>query len=111
MNIWGVGIFDNDLAVEIRKVFEAGLAGGQSVFMVSEQIIEKYSETNSGMMYLVLAALQLEHNLIQQKVRKRALTYIISGDAAERWEGIGNAVYENRLAALQDLRKRLVEMH
>lgn len=110
MKTWGVGIFDNDVAVDVRKDFEAALAQGLSAYMASDKLIEKYGVKNEVEMYLALAEMQLGQDIIQPKVKKKALTLIISGDAAESWESAGTAVFENRKAVLQDLRRRLLAM-
>ncbi|HYG76679.1 MAG TPA: hypothetical protein VEK08_16870 [Planctomycetota bacterium] len=108
MRTWGVGIFDNDLAVAIKADFEKLVADGDSVFAAADKLIEKYSEANSSVMYLALASLQLDYDVIHPKIKKRALTAIISGNAAEAWEESGTAVFENRKAVLQELRQRLL---
>ena len=110
MKTWGVGIFDNDVALDVRKEFEAALAKGLSGYMASDNVIAKYGQTKDMEVYLALAELQIEHNIIQPKVKKKALTLIISGDAAEDWEDAGTAVFENRKAVLQELRLRLLGM-
>ena len=110
MKTWGIGIFDNDVALDVRKDFEASLAQGLSAYMASDKLIEKHGYKNDMEMYLALAELQIEQDIIQPKVKKKALTLIISGDAAEDWESAGNAVFENRKAVLQDLRLRLLGM-
>jgi len=108
MKTWGVGIFDNEQALNIRRDFEVLVAQGQSVFAAADKLIEKYADQNSAVMYLALASLQLDHDVIHPKIKKRALTAIISGQAAEAWEETGTAVFENRKAVLQELRRRLL---
>jgi len=110
MRVWGVGIFDNDVAQDVRRDFEAGLASGQSVYIAADALLQKYDQSNSCALYLALAALQLEHELIQPKIKKKALTLIISGDAAEDWVASGTAIYENRMTVLSELRAKLVAM-
>ncbi len=110
MRVWGVGIFDNDVAQDVRRDFEAGLASGQSVYIAADALLQKYDHANSCALYLALAALQLEHELIQPKIKKKALTLIISGDAEEDWTSSSAAIYENRKAVLAELRAKLVAM-
>ena len=110
MRTWGIGIFDNDRARSVRAEFEAFIAQGHSGYVASDKLIEKYRHSHEMELYLALAELQIEHEIIQPKVKKKALTLIISGDAAEDWESAGSAVFENRKAVLQELRKRLLAM-
>jgi hypothetical protein len=110
MRTFGIGIFDNDRAQQVRQEFEASVAQGHSAYVASDKIIAKHGVKNEMEVYLALAELQIEHEIIQPKVKKKALTLIISGDAAEDWESAGSAIFENRKAVLQDLRKRLLAM-
>jgi hypothetical protein len=110
MRTWGIGIFDNDRAVAVRDEFAALLAQGHSAYVASDKLIQKYHQQHEMELYLALAELQIAQDIIQPKVKKKALTLIISGEAAEDWEAAGSAVFENRKAILQDLRKRLLAM-
>ena len=111
MKTTGPGIFDNDVAQGVRAEFNASVAEGLSVFAAAERILSKpidfLKETDRDQIFLALAALQLEHGLIQPKVKKNALTIIILGDELERWESSGPETYEARKKVLQDLRERL----
>lgn len=110
MATWGVGIFDDDLAQSVRRDFAALVAEGMSVYAAAESLLEKYARDNSAIVYLALAALQLEHGLIQHKIKKRALTVIISGEGRERWEDAAPEALQARERVLEELRNRLREV-
>jgi hypothetical protein len=108
MRTWGVGIFDNDVAADVQAAFEAALAEGLSVYAAAERLIPLFEPRGSCATYLALAALQLDHDTIQPKIKKKALTLIISGEADEDWSESPGAIRENRRAALHELRLRLL---
>lgn len=113
MNISGPGIFDNDVAQRVRDDFNAALAEGLSVYAAADRILSKpidfLKETDRDQIFLALAALQLEHGLIQPKIKKNALTIIIMGDELERWESAGAELHAARGKVLQELRQRLLD--
>lgn len=113
MNTTGPGIFENDVAQQVRTEFNAAVAGGMSVYAAADRILSKpidfLKDSDRDQIYLALAALQLDHGVIQQKIKKNALTIIIMGDELERWESAGADAHAKRAAVLQDLRTRLGE--
>jgi hypothetical protein len=110
MQSWGVGIFDSDLAQAVRKDFEAAMAAGASIYAAADRTIEAHSNDNSIIVYLAIAALQLEQNGIQPKIKKKALTIIISGDGKEPWFDGPPDTLAARERVLEELRNRLREM-
>ena len=113
MNTTGPGIFENDVAQRVREEFNASVAEGLSVFAAADRILSKpidfLKDSDRDQIYLALAALQLDHGVIQQKIKKNALTIIIMGDELERWENSGAEVHAAREKVLQELRVRLGE--
>lgn len=109
MAAWGVGIFDDDLARSVREDFERDVAGGASVFEAAKRVMARHAAANSAVVYMALAALQLEHGVIQPRIRKLALTAIISGEAAEPWANGDPGALAARQRELQNLRDRLNE--
>jgi len=68
--------------------------------MIADRILGKLADPlnprpmDRAAVYLALAALQLEHGLIQPKIKKHALTFIISGEELEKWESSGPVTVE-----------------
>ena len=58
MDTWGVEIFEDDLALDIKAEFEDGIKKGLSVTEVSLQILESYEdeldEEEKPIVYLAL---------------------------------------------------------
>jgi hypothetical protein len=111
MASWGVGIFDDDLAQLVRAEFERHVRDGMSVYMAADRVQTDHANADTKVVTLALAVLQLEHNTIQPKIRKKALTIIISGDGKERWENGDPSALAARERELQNLRERLRDQH
>jgi hypothetical protein len=93
MGTWGHGLFDDDLALDVKASFDRAVASGASAaeaaagLMESElarEVLEEFSEAdrddtfweeNRGLFYAI-ASLQLEHGVLQEVVRQQALQAI-----------------------------------
>ncbi len=114
MSTWGYDIFDNDEANDIRALFEDELNTGASVAHATAEILRESKDAlddpDSGpIIWLALAALQLQRKELQPNVRDHALAVIDGGADLERWEADGKSVdAEGRKRVLEELRARLV---
>jgi Domain of unknown function (DUF4259) len=113
MEAWGYDIFDNDEANDIRALFENELGTGASVAhataMVLSEAKDALNNPESGpIIWLALAALQLDRGELQPNVRDHALAVIDDGEDLRRWEA--EATPEDaagRKRVLDGLRERL----
>ena len=108
-------IFDDPLARQIRLEFDSALDGGASVYTAAEAILQKHvariHDPDCGPVILyALASLQLQHGVISSPIRKRALTWINSGEALERWSGTAPETLSARKRVEQELRSKLLAM-
>lgn len=92
MGTWGPGIFDDDIAQDARILFEDKLAVGCSVVEATRRVLDEWKgimddEEDAAVTYLALAALQLEHGILEPRLRQQALATIESGVPLWRWEG------------------------
>ncbi len=114
MGAWGAGIFEDDLALDVRASFEDALEAGRSVGEATEQVLESFRESlqdpdEGPVIYLALAASQLEQGELEPAVRDRAVEIIDRGEGLERWEEAGQEALSERRRELQRLRARLLE--
>ncbi len=116
MGTWGHGIFDNDIALDMRGEFEEALAEGLDAHAATQRVIATYEESfedfdEAPMVRLALAGLQLEHGSLEPWVRHQALAVIDADPNLERWlEGwdAGRAEAEaERRKVLEGLKARL----
>lgn len=113
MGTWGYDIFDNDEANDIRALFEDELNTGASVAHATAEILREskdaLNDPEAGpIIWLALAALQLQHKELQPNVRDRALAVIDSGGDLRRWEAEAKPEdVAGRTRVLEELRERL----
>ncbi len=91
MGAWGAGIFDDDLAVDVRTAFEREIEAGGDVKTVTQSVLRSFAsalrDSDDGpVVYLALAALQLDHRTLQPGIKAKALRIIETGQALEGWD-------------------------
>lgn len=106
MGTWGSGIFDNDVALDVRYSFEDALAEVGNVSGATQWVLEEFAEAledidDGPVIYVALVALQLEHGAVQPETRKTALDMIANGKLLDRWTDHADAI------AYQDVLDRL----
>lgn len=93
MDAWEAGIFDDDLAADMRADWEAELATGSSPATATRRLVEEWTDEVAGSrpltaaFWIALAALQLQAGALDADVRDRAVRAISRGDDLERWMG------------------------
>jgi hypothetical protein len=113
MGAWGTGIFDDDLALDIKADFEDALDNGLTIDAATQQILEEYAEVlededEGPIIYFALAALQLEQGEIQQIIKSKALHIISTGESLDLWEEAGQDALAKRQQALLELKTKLL---
>ncbi|WP_051472149.1 hypothetical protein [Patulibacter minatonensis] len=92
MDAWESGLFDDDLAADVRGDWEAALAGGASPARATKRLVEEWLDEVAGSValaaafWIALAALQLRTGALETDVRDRAVRAIGRGDDLDRWE-------------------------
>jgi hypothetical protein len=92
MDSWETGLFDDDLAADVRADWESALAAGASPARATRRLGEEWVDEVAGSValaaafWIALAALQLQAGVLETDVRDRAVRAIGRGDDLERWE-------------------------
>jgi len=113
MAAWGYDIFDSDEAADIRALFEDQLQTGASIPHATAVVLRESKDVlddpdDGPIVWLALAMLQLNRNVLQPAVRDRALAVIDGGEDLRRWEAEGTPDdAAGRKRVLDDLRARL----
>jgi hypothetical protein len=113
MGTWDAGILDDDVAMDVQALFEESLEEGMSIKKATALILEEFEdmledEDDSAIIYLSLAALQLEKGKVQKNIKQKALEIIEAGKALENWEE-DTELLEKRKLALADLKDKLLK--
>jgi len=95
----------SDLAAEVRNVYFEQTALGVGPGVATAAVFEAYrnliEDPNDGpVIFLALAALQLQSGQLLDPIRDAALTLIESGDAARAWRPMDAATMVARREAL-----------
>jgi hypothetical protein len=114
MGAWGAGIFEDDLALDIKLDFEAYLDENKSMKEIINCLLDDYEEEindpdEGPIVYIVLAALQLEHNKgkVYESIKKKTLEIIEQKRGLLNWQLLGEEVYFDRIDVLTQLKQKL----
>lgn len=112
MGAHGTEIFDDDVALDVQTTFEEALEEGASVRAATKHVLDEYEDAlddpdDGPIVWLALAALQLEQGAVQPRVRRAALAAIAAGSDLARWEEAGEEALAERRQVLRALQARL----
>jgi hypothetical protein len=114
MDTWGYDIFDNDVATDVRSLFDNEMNIGDSVMHATSVVLREWSEAlddpeDGPRVWLALAALQADRHAVHDNVRNQALHVIDSGAGLAGWDQeTSPEEYAERKRVLEELRARLV---
>jgi len=111
---WGYGILDNDTAMDVKGILESALDEGKSFDAATQEVLaecqDMLDDSDDGpVVYLALAAIQLEQGQIHDWLKDRALEIIDRRRGLAPWREAGKEVLRLHLEAREDLRKAIVE--
>lgn len=114
MGTFGVGIFSDDTAADLRADFRDLIGEGFSPEEATSRLYETYGRSfmdpgDEHVFWLALAATQWQLGRLLDDVKQRAIAIIESGENMQWWEEeAGAALAKKRAAALGRLRARLL---
>ncbi len=115
MSAWGTGIFANDMAADVRVAFRRKTDDGKTPTAARKEMLQKLkpalADSDDGpIIWLALAATQIECNCLEELVRTKALSIIDAGGDIERWRETGDPkLVSGRKAVLARLRAKLAK--
>jgi hypothetical protein len=109
---WGVAIFDDDLAADVRDEWRSAILGGLGAEDATARLLVElnaaFEDPEDGIVaWLALAAAQHETGRLQADVRDRALALIAAGGDVARWEEDDAALGKRRQKVLDRLAEKL----
>ena len=113
MGTWGTGIFQDDVALDIKDSYTERVRKGEDGERVTADLIAEYQSEfdepdTKAVFWLALADTQWKLGRLEPEVKERALQCIRDGSELERWESATAADYRARKRALSALEERLM---
>jgi len=107
-------IFNDDIAMDIKILFEELLDVDFSVKRATQSILNRYKEElndsdDAPIIYLALAKLQTERNKLQKEIKIKALEILNNEYGLERWKEIGGQELEKRKKMLEELKQEILQ--
>ena len=111
MGAWGVKIFQDDVACDVKDDYLNRLKVGYTNEEATKEVIERNEDFTSDyddreIFWMALAATQWKYGRLLPEVKKEALKCIQSGRNLERWED-DEKQYEKRKKILEELEEQL----
>ena len=112
MGSWGVAIFSDDLAEDVRLAYreqlEKGKTGPEATDQVLHDMVAIADDVEEGpVFWFALAATQARLGRLEDRVRQAALQAIDAGTDLRRWESEDSKLATKRRAVLEKLRAEL----
>ncbi len=85
MGTWGVGLYSDDTACDVRDTYRDAIAKGGKNSEVARQIIEQYYDDET-VFWLALVDQQWKKGKVVERVKRKALKIIDSGDDLAIWQ-------------------------
>jgi hypothetical protein len=109
---WGVAIFSDDLAADVRGDWRDGVLEGHEPLELTARLEAEYAAAiadadESSVFWLALAAAQMETGRLLDEVRDRAVMIVDSGIDVARWQAEDETLAAARQKVLARLRDKL----
>jgi hypothetical protein len=115
MGVWGVAIFADDVAMDVRAEWRQAILDGRDPTDATESLEASYADPladadqdDSIVFWLALALAQMETGRLLDRVRDRAVAIIDAGGDVERWRAENAGLARQRAKVLDRLRTKLV---
>ena len=94
MGAWGVALFSDDLACDVRDDYRAALTDGLTAEAARDRVLNRFAaalqDAEEGpLVWLALAATAWDLGRLDPETRDRALAVITTGEGVQRWEEAG----------------------
>ena len=109
MGSWGVGIFSNDIALDIKAEYQTLLAFGTPSEKAYQLIKEAFSPEEDGVeFWFAMAEIQCKYGILHPDVKQHALDCIDNGHDEARWEGAEPKILKDREKIRMQLKEKLL---
>ena len=113
MGTWKYGIYDNDIARDIKEEYLGLLKRGMNSTDATKIVISRNQDIlddidEAPIFWFVLADLQWEYGILEDAVKNMALHYLNSYDLLGQWECVSPKTATKRKEALLSLKEKLL---
>jgi len=113
MGIWGVGLYSNDVGMDVQSAFVEALHEGKEPEEITAQMLEDYAGEledpwDAPAFWFALADTQWKRGMLLPEVKDNALSLIESGDEVAMWQQEDPALAKKREKVLDTLREKLL---
>ena len=111
MGAWGVAVFSDDLAADLRDEFRDLMGEGLSSSQAVDQLISDYQSSihdddEKTVFWIALAVTQWNLGRLEDRTQDEALRMIAGGDDLQRWDNPKDR--KKRAAVLEKVREQLL---
>ncbi len=108
MGAWGVKIYQDDVACDVKEEYVEALKKGISNEEITEKLIAEYvgDIDDEPIFWFALADIQWNYGRLLDNVKEQSLKHIANGANLERWEE-NPKLYEKRKKVLEELKEKL----
>lgn len=111
MGAWGVAVFSDDLAADLREDFRDLIGDGLSPSEAVDKLLSDYASSindpdEKTVFWIALAETQWKLGRLEDRTRNEALRIIDSGEDLQRWENAKDR--QKRAVVLEKVREQLL---
>ena len=112
MGIWGLGLYQNDIALDIKSDFEEQYNAGKTVEEITETLLKNYkvnayTSDERSFFWMALADLQYNYGMLMPSVRNNALYWIANDSSLFNYQSMDDAEKSQRGIVLNCLYQKL----
>lgn len=98
MGAWGTGIWEDDLSCDVQDEWNELLDDGETPKKATKIILDSWlnefedyddeedAQAGLSLLYIALATLQIRHQALDKKIKKKTLEYLEKGADLHLWE-------------------------
>jgi hypothetical protein len=111
MGAWGVAVFSDDLAADLRGEFRDLIGEGLSSSQAVDKLLGEYASSvedddEKSVFWIALASTQWRLGRLEERTKKEALRLIATGEDLKRWDD--STGRKKRAAVLEKVREQLL---
>lgn len=112
MGAWGPGLYQNDVALDVKDTYEDLLHKGVLDEEITDRILEEYADSlidadDGPVIWFALADIQQRRGRLDETVKEKTISFIDAGADLPAWKNAPESLQRKRTEALNKLKARL----